>query len=63
VNVKKRREIDPMGPRRSRLGTLGPADFDALARDVRARRDRHDDSHPVESWQLDVEWEPASGGL
>jgi putative transposase len=43
--------------------SLGPADFDSLARYVRAQRDSHDDSHPAERWQERAEWEPALGGL
>ena len=43
--------------------SLGPDDFDPLARYVSAQRDRHDDSHPAERWQFHDDWEPAFGGL
>ncbi|MDP9000711.1 MAG: IS200/IS605 family transposase [Myxococcota bacterium] len=42
--------------------SLGPEDFDPLARYIRHQRERHDDSHPAERWQF-ADQEPATGGL
>ncbi len=42
--------------------SLSPADFDALARYVRAQRVHHDPTHPAERWQFDDDREPAAGG-
>jgi len=43
--------------------SLGPVDLEPLTRYVRQQRLRHDDSHPAERWQFDVDREPAEGGL
>lgn len=34
--------------------SLGPCDLAPLAAYLRQQRDRHDDSHPAERWQLDA---------
>ena len=45
--------------------TVAPSEAHALAGYVSNQRQRHDDSHPAEQWQLydSYQREPASGGL
>ena len=45
--------------------SVAPCDLDALARYLGDQRLRHDDSHPLETWQMadTQQLEPAPGGL